>query len=130
MNWDAYTALMAANGQPVYATRPGHHGVYEGVEHTTPTTYPHRRDTHEMRLEWVMTREVYPRLRGIKEGPYHLRCLSLDHVSPLLATMLADITRRLVGDGYHVAEETHAYYGWTLRVTWPQSGLDSRPQPC
>lgn len=118
MNWTDYSELMLANGQKVYADKVGHHGVYEGVEKSSPTIYPHRQDTHEMRLKWVMTREVYPWIDGIKT--YHLRqrFLPIKTMTPLFRTLLADVTRALVADGYGVTEEECPINGWILRVTW------------
>ncbi len=117
MIWDDYAALMRTNSRPVYATSVGHHGVYAGVEKTSPTVYPHREDTPEMRLDWVMQREVYPYLSGIKEGA-PLRVFWLEHRSTLFLTMLGDITRRLAAEGYLVEEQDH-WGDRSLRITLP-----------
>lgn len=120
MDWNQYVTLMAANDRAVYATQPGHHGVYNEIEKTSPTIYPHRLDTHEMRLEWVMKHEVWSQVKGHQRiGRKHL-CFWLEHKSALLNTMISDIIRRLVAEGYQVVEKTHPTRGHWLEISWPE----------
>ncbi len=119
MNWNDYTDLMAANGQKVYAEKAGHHGVYSGVEKTSPTVYPHRLDTHEMRLDWVM-REVWPSVKSCQSAGYKVLYYWLEHRSALLKTMIGDVTRRLVEAGYQVVEKEQAGRGHWLEISWSE----------
>lgn len=118
MDWDQYAELMVANGHKVYAAQVGHHGVYEGVKRTSPTIYPHRLDTHEMRFDWVMKHEVWPPVKSCRKAGYKCFCFWLEHKSPLLQTMIGDITRQLATEGYQVSEQEHPENGRWLEISW------------
>ncbi len=122
MTWDEYSDLMAENGQKVYATQIGHHGIYEGVVHQSPTVYPIRLDTHEMRLNRVM-REVYPLIAWAKQGGHRCRILWPQMHSEMFRTLIGDVSRRLVDEGYTVSEKISHEKIWCrreacLQISW------------